>query len=544
MKVLILFSDLNPPPSFLKDKNLPDNLAWETQLCTYGEPLEKADFCLCFAPLPMFLPTLPCVIEHEDQGSRRGIAQFYQTTPSSEASFKLQTVNDYISLCESIFGVLGIDTPSRRKGHSDCGYANLFLKEEELYLASSDRILSLIDQFNRVKKNLSEGRIDHFISVVGGLGALQALLFIEPKEITFFDCNYFAIPYLKLILELIELSLKPSDFIRRIYGRDIFQSISGKGFDDLTLLSQNTYLSTARDSMIDQQTLKELSTESSKLFDRYFISQVVKWEYAQKLLPCWNLAEVVPVNIWGECEKNINTFFYGHGWLSHQESFNLLKNRLRKAQLHFTYWDITRQTLPPWVDFSASNLLFLSNIDEFFMQETTNSLLSINKEVGKHGGIFYWSSISAYGGVKRNPHATALKEVESMVQGRCLEVTHKVPWGFSELKDNTNVHITDYLEGEFFSDTCILHCLLSEGVDENVFITLLDKALSQSKRLLILEHQAGSKDWGVKTPPKLVCRKELIKYMKQAPRSEKREIKFNDIPGIFDSKRNLLCSII
>ena len=241
MKVLILFSDLNPPPSFLKDKNLPDNLAWETQLCTYEEPLEKADFYLCFAPLPVLLPSLPCVIEYEGQGSSKGLAQFYQTTPSSEASFKLQTLDDYISLCESIFGVLGIDTPSRRKGHSDCGYPNLFLKEEELYLASSDRILSLIDQFKTLKKILPEGKVDHFISVVGGLGALQALLFIDPKEITFFDCNYFAIPYLKLILELVELSLKPSDFIRRIFGRDISQTISDKGFDDLTLLSQHTY---------------------------------------------------------------------------------------------------------------------------------------------------------------------------------------------------------------------------------------------------------------------------------------------------------------
>lgn len=60
-------------------------------------------------------------------------------------------------------------------------------------------------------------QVEHYVSVVGSMNALNFLTAIRPKQIHFFDLNPAAVSWGKLLVELVRASASPQDFAARKY---------------------------------------------------------------------------------------------------------------------------------------------------------------------------------------------------------------------------------------------------------------------------------------------------------------------------------------
>ena len=524
MSVLILYDKRCHLPVFLRNERLFEKFPWQVKV-------EPFSFSL-FSTITLYFKWNETLIYLNGKKVEERMESFFYLSREDSS------LEHLIVLCESLFGILGVSTSSRRQGHKECGLNNRFLTEEEIYLASADRLLFIQDNIKNTFKLLKKREIDYLVGVVGGLSVLNALLYYKPKKITFFDCNYFSLNYGRLILELIVHSVEHKDFIRRMYGRSINYFLKKTGADDLSKENQELYLDLPRDVEIDSDTLKLLSPKSRELFKRYFIDKEVEFTHCQELLPCWSLFETVPVTLLNDERLNVNTFFYGSGWLSHKESFLLVRGRLIDAKVDFLLWDATALPLSDLVDISGSGCLFLSNIDAFYPLECRENVCRNLTSVQESGGELIWVSSDCFGGMEKNPHQLALHAIAPYLKGEGIEVTTKLPGGFKELECVT-IHFRDYISTQFLTETAILHCLLSEGVSCDMFEDILRCSLSTSKRILILEHQKGSMDWEKECSKSLVSKSYLESFLL------KFSVKgvFVDISGKLDDKRNMLCII-
>jgi hypothetical protein len=126
------------------------------------------------------------------------------------------------------------------------------------------------------------------------------------------------------------------------------------------------------------------------------------------------------------------------------------------------------------------------------------------------------------------------------VTGRVVEVVHKAQWGFSEF-ERTCVTVSEYLAGSHPTDTTILHILLGERVDRATFVSVYRRALQQSRRIVVLEHDRESADWAPVPPAHYVTEAEMRRLLLEnlcVP--EARLVHDGHVVGERDSRRNFL----
>lgn len=94
-------------------------------------------------------------------------------------------------------------------------------------------------------------------------------------------------------------------------------------------------------------------------------------------------------------------------------------------------------------------------------------------------------------------HKQAKDVVERHLLGTSIvEVSRKTPWGFHKDFELENYCVDDFLSRPYqFVHTTILHILCGEGEPSERVVQVLDKALKQSMRVLVLEHNPKSTDW-------------------------------------------------
>ena len=127
----------------------------------------------------------------------------------------------------------------------------LFQRPQDLYLASADKISSIVERVQQLSYFFKEPSIDKYYSVIGGLSGLNHLLVIDPKEIVFFDINEDAIPYCNFIIELVKGCESHTDFIESYFLRKVEGSLNENNQED--------YLSKPIDEQRLETTLSKLS---------------------------------------------------------------------------------------------------------------------------------------------------------------------------------------------------------------------------------------------------------------------------------------------
>ena len=385
---------------------------------------------------------------------------------------------------------------------------SLFHSSDQVYLASADKmdmVLKNCQQFIKVPNR----NIDSYVSVIGGMSGLNYLCLMAPKEITFFDTNFCAVEYVKCMIEIICNSNGCRDFISRVFCRSIDMFLKENNYEDLTVYNQNEYLEMNIDKMIYRELMSLLTPFSIKIYKEYIepllYNKILSGvRNCRQLVPCYPVNERVPVgggeeNGWNEHGKfvpNLNTFFYGNGWLSSDDAFNYIKEILKTKKIKYKAFDLFRDELDSLADFSGNVVIHCSNIDDWYPEKWSEwKQKVIEKSISKRGDL---SVITTNGGVKHSlldPHTKAFECIKPYVYGKIVEVTHKVPWGFHEFKKDTII-FHEYINGNNpISDTTIIHNLVGEGINHNIFEKVYRIALKKSNRVIILEHNQESLDW-------------------------------------------------
>jgi FkbM family methyltransferase len=430
---------------------------------------------------------------------------------------------------------------------------DLFQSRGQVYVASADRMDRVLANIDSLQK-MPTKKINHYISVVGGLSGLNYLLSVDSAKITFFDLNTHALEYAKLVFELISISADHRDFIGRVFARSVEAFLAQHGQTELTLENQHLYLSTPVDPNIVENTLTSLSASGTALYRTYIQpfhdGQVLEGvRNCRCLLPCYGIHERVPVgggkdqghNEFKQLVPNTNSFFYGHGWLQSKETFLRVQDILRKCPIRYLPFNLLNGDLDGLSNFSGRVVIHASNIDEWFKDAWDHWLNSVFQQSVRRQGALY--VVTTNGGVVKSDvdaHVKAYVAVAPYVYGRVVEVTHKTQWGFHEF-ERENILFSNYLDGSHPADTTILHILVGEGLSVEQFQAVYRRALEQSQCVLVLEHNRDSADWTPEKAEKLLSIEQTQSILTSAAEPYQAKVmSVHEIAGERDLTRNAL----
>jgi glycosyltransferase involved in cell wall biosynthesis/SAM-dependent methyltransferase/predicted O-methyltransferase YrrM len=428
-----------------------------------------------------------------------------------------------------------------------------FTRPDELYLASADRMDRVLANLDVLRQEQPPS-VDTYATVVGGLSGLNYLLTLTPLKIVFFDINQTAVAYARLVMELIRISAGPQDFIGRVFSRPIEKFLEETGEKDLETGNQARYLECEVNEVLLADTIDRLSPDSRNMYQQGILPHLRAGildgvQNCRQLLPCWRPDERVPVggglaygyNEAGHLVPNTNTFFYGNGWLESQTSFERVRQTIVRTPLSFQQFDLLSGDLSEIGLQGGAFVLHASNIDDWFPNEWTPLVAAWETQALQSQCRL--TVITSHNGLHRleaDPHTWAYGAVAPHVFGSVVEVTHKVPWGFHEIH-RINVTVPQYLHTAFAADTTILHILLGEGIEPSEFLAVYSRALRQSRRVVVLEHNRDSLDWGPRPAASFVPEAELRRMLaKNYGGPDPKMIHFQRLNGEKDGQRNLL----
>ena len=385
----------------------------------------------------------------------------------------------------------------------------LFERSQDLYLASADKINFILEKSSKIQNLFKDPHVDTYYSVIGGLSGLNHLSVLCPKKIVFFDINDAAITYCNFIVEFIKSCNSPKDFISSFFARDIDSFLEFYDFKNLNERNQFRFLQDDIDEDILANTLNKLSLKSQHIYNDYILP-LVKGDIPQdarncrRLLPCWHPDLTVPVGVgdlyganeFGALTINTNTFFYGHGWLSSQESYEKVCNNLSRATVEVKKINFLEENF----HFEKDEIFVfhISNIDDWFPKETQSVLQNLHQIVQSNKAQFgIVSTLRNFFSFSKNPHVSAFDAVNEFVDFPLVEVAHIKPWGFHEY-ERENLLVDEFLSKDMSNkNNCIIiHILYGEGVEKTKVRDVIEKAMQNYKKILILEHNKRSIDFG------------------------------------------------
>jgi hypothetical protein len=407
-----------------------------------------------------------------------------------------------------------------------------FLEKKTLYLANADPMNVLMSS----QKNHSKG-VDSMVMVAGGLSGLNLLVNGNFKNIVVFDRNLWALTYVKLMFFLITKAKDRWQWLEWVFARRIAQDLRVEDFS----LVQKNYLEQQVDENIIQKVFNFLPSDLKIVYEQtlvaYYKDPSIFW-HCQKLLPCWPKGELVPVRTGHLMTKdgilNTNTFFFGEGWLESNASFSHIQEQLINSKVTFCALDLIRQKeqTVQLLQVQLNLLFFLSNIFDFFPDKFPNLLKSwrgICKENQKKITITTQRKIFSF---SESPHDFAQGAISSFLLGNLIEIVPKRNFGFQEW-NRKEFLLFEFLENNPVADCYLFHNLIGHGLDKELFIKALSSIKQRPFRLIILEHNAFSKDFSKNN---YFSREQLIECVPLGGEV----ISDSFLSGIKDEKRNLL----
>jgi ubiquinone/menaquinone biosynthesis C-methylase UbiE len=445
-------------------------------------------------------------------------------------------------------GIFQKSISSSNKLHDECK-TDIFTKKSEVYIASADRIDKVLHNKNVIESNYKQGAYS-YATVIGGLSGLNYITLVKPSKIIFFDINEQMAQYCKFILELISICKSHTDFITRIFCRDVDKfNLS----ETLNYANQEKYLDLPLDLEILNDTINNLTKSSADIYNQYITpyhsgKPLPEIRNCRVLLPCWPKDQVVPVgggqafgrNSTGELVPNVNTFFFGSGWLSSKQEFINTKKIIQNAEIVIKKHNILDSGIKSFISEKYALALHISNIDDWFPKKIHEVKSRWSSEAKKQqSDLLLITSNNGVFRLNSENHCVAFESIRRWTTGSIIEVTTKQNWGFNEI-ERDNILLSDYIQNTPKSDTVIFHILIGEGSPISLFKSALQKATEFSKNILILEHNKNSLDWISSTTP-MLSTEELVDLTNRLIRNSNFYIHdIQLIPGEKDAKRNIL----
>jgi len=225
----------------------------------------------------------------------------------------------------------------------------------------------------------------------------------------------------------------------------------------------------------------------------------------------------------------------GEGWLASEASYTLVRSRLSRSKISFKRANVFTEAAT-LVDPHARTVLYVSNVlsiglDQAFESFTDfihdvhcsgSGYLHISRFETQVANYFQQDVTEARHDMRYKKHISALHAVSKALHPyvQVLEITHQVPYGFSEFDDGQAVCEAN---GTFYAEAvprlarvnilpqqilrelplgrgppdvaCVLHILFANGLSEEAFSEAFAAALFVCKRVVVLEHNPDSADF-------------------------------------------------
>lgn len=413
--------------------------------------------------------------------------------------------------------------------------ANLLPRESEIkndlpvYLFNCDSI-RVLNNFKNINTKKLEGR--KFASVIGSLFFLNLLPELKPSEVLLFDSNQYQIRYLKMLVEIFKISGTFNKFIENLFVRK-YKS------------SPHQFLSQKPDVKIYKKL--ENIVSDKEIFD----NTIKKIAYAKYVkingeLPALKIdgnSMCQSITILDEelfkPGPAVNVVYINSNFA---KNYKFVKNLVISAQIK--HLNLESKEVADYI--KDNGILYVSNIGEedwlyddsmdkdyqifedranelelsrSFREQWKNSFIGFKNFMENVSG-FFWI-IDSLGNIfssqqllleRSDSHGWLWGLLKPLIKGKAIEIIHKSSgrWGFKEYLETMNIDKYVNSRNDFGADTVVFHILLGNDVSRERFLQALKKASETAKRLIIIEHDRDSVNFGRYSPSGFVDIRDLI----------------------------------
>lgn len=411
-------------------------------------------------------------------------------------------------------------------------------KDVPIYFFDCDP-LQILNNFKNI--NIDKLRNRDFTSVIGSQYFINLIPILKPNKILLFDSNNLQVRYLKMLIEIIDLSKNFEEFMEKYFSRPYKDNIE-------------RFLSQKYSCNILDNTKKLVS-------DKYIFDNSIGKIAKGKFLKLGAILPILKIENNTMCQSitvlkreyfkpgpEINVL-YTCGGLA--KNFDYVKQKLIKADVIQAKLQDERiiESLndnsvlyvsnigeSDWIynDFADTNLTKIKslaikkNLAYSFRRQWEESVVGFKKFLSEISANFWL--IDATGNIfnsnellleRSNSHEWLWQKVKSLIIGKCVEIIHMEDgeWGFNEYLDTINIERFIKKFKRKSIDTVIFHILLANGVDIETFVKAVKIASLNSKRIIIIEHDRDSENFGSYSNPNIVDIRFLINLLRKATSS-------------------------
>lgn len=413
--------------------------------------------------------------------------------------------------------------------------ANLLPRESEIkndlpvYLFNCDSI-RVLNNFKNINTKKLEGR--KFASVIGSLFFLNLLPELKPSEVLLFDSNQYQVRYLKMLVGIFKISDTFNEFVENLFVRKYKRS-------------PDQFLSQKPDMNIYRKLEKIVGDK--EIFD----NTIKKIAYAKYVkingeLPALKIegnSMCQSITILDEelfkPGPAVNVVYTNSNFA---KNYKLVKSLVINARIK--HLNLESKEVADYI--KDNGILYVSNIGEedwlygshsdhplkyvesklipsdltkSFKDQWKEGFLGFSKFLRKIKG-FFWV-IDSLGNIfnsqqllleRSDSHNWLWGLLKPLIKGKAIEIIHKDSgrWGFKEYLETVNIDKYINSGNDFDADTVVFHILLGNGVSGEKFLQALEKASETVKRLIIIEHDRDSVNFGKYSPFGMIDIRDLM----------------------------------
>ena len=227
-----------------------------------------------------------------------------------------------------------------------------------------------------------------YISVIGGMSGIDLLATdgFNPSEIFLFDANPWMTDFCRMVLEIIEKSKNRLEYVSRMFQRNVTSPELRYGDIEPPDLG--------RSARVIENTLRVLTPQSRCVYrwlarGRSSVCEKVLLLHDPTVGPSLNPHTV---NIKTR-KKNECSFYFGHGWLRNEETFNAVKTKLR-GRTSVVGFDAFQQSVSDITN--KTPIVYTSNVFWHTRQSLQTSTAGLHIQRSKGQGFVSTQTKSSY----------------------------------------------------------------------------------------------------------------------------------------------------
>ncbi|WKZ25985.1 MAG: hypothetical protein QY322_01600 [bacterium] len=412
-----------------------------------------------------------------------------------------------------------------------------------VYFFNCDSI-QILNNFEDIDKEKVSNR--KFASVIGSLFFLNIIPHIKPKEILLFDINDYQVRYLKLLVEIMSISKTFENFIENLFVRrynannEIFlrQEYDPKIYKKL--------VNVVSDREIFYKTIKKIAFAKYLKLNNELPTLIIDNNSMCQSITILNEEMFKPGPAVNVVYRN-SEFAKNYGYVKNV----LINSKIKTATivdekvvgfvkdggvLYTSNIGEEDWLNDSYADHSLSeveNTIIPKHIISSFRKQWIDGFIGFNDFIKKVSGHFWL--VDSQGNIfnsqkllieRSDSHQWLWGEVKPLLIGNTVEIIHKKEgtWGFHEHLRTVNYDKYIKTKGIGDTETVIMHILLGNGVSFKSFVKVLERASLSSKRIVVLEHDRDSINFGKYSSQNIVDIRTLVKLIRSVKALEDSKI--------------------